>query len=68
MHLIIWAMELIDLCLECVESFPRLREVARLREAVVDYFFGDNEFSSSDDLWRNYFDHFYYAARQVRAR
>ncbi len=62
------ALELIDLSLECAELFPRLREVARLREAIVDYFWGDNEFSSSEALWRSYFDHFNYAAQQSRAR
>jgi hypothetical protein len=62
------ALELIDLSLDCTESFPRLREVARLREAIVDYFFGENDFSSSEALWRNYFDHFNYAARQEHVR
>lgn len=38
------ALELIDLSLECAESFPRLREVARLREAIVDYFGGITSF------------------------
>ena len=52
------------LSLECADSFPRLREIARVREAVVDYFFGDNSFSSSDALWRKYFDHFAYAGRK----
>ena len=58
------ALELLDLSLECADSFPRLREIARVREAVVDYFFGDNSFSSSDALWRKYFDHFAYASRK----
>ena len=58
------ALELLDLSLDCAESFPRLRELARLRETVVDFFFGSNEFSSSEDLWRKYFDHFNYAARK----
>jgi hypothetical protein len=62
------ALELIDLSLECMDSLPGLREVARLREAIVDYFFCDNEYSSSEALWRSYFDHFNYAARQARAR
>ena len=62
------ALELIDLSLECAELFPRLREMARLREAIVDYFWGDNEFSSSEILWRSYFDYFNYAAQQSRAR
>jgi hypothetical protein len=58
------ALELLDLSLDCADSFPRLKELARLREAVVDFFFGDNEFSSSKALWRSYFDHFNYAARK----
>ena len=58
------ALELLDLSLACAESFPQLKELARLREAVVDYFFGSNEFSSSETLWRKYFDHFNYAARK----
>jgi len=62
------ALELIDLSLECKGSLPRLREVARMREAVVDHFFGDNEYSSTEALWRSYFDHFNYAAQRSRAR
>ena len=58
------ALELLDLSLDCAGSFPRLKELARLREAVVDYFFGSNRFASSEILWRNYFDHFNYAARK----
>jgi hypothetical protein len=62
------ALELIDLSLDSGGPFPRLREMARLREAVVDYFWGDNEFSSSEDLWRGYFDRFNYLAQKRRAR
>jgi len=60
------ALELIDLSLDCMESLPRLREVARLRETVVDFFWGDNQFASSEALWRAYFDHFNHAARNAR--
>jgi len=58
------ALELIDLSLEALETFPRLKEMARLREAVVDYFYGSNQFASSEILWRKYFDRFNYAARR----
>jgi len=58
------ALELLDLSLECAGSFSQLKEMARLREAVVDYFYGENRFSSSEILWRKYFDHFNYAARK----
>ena len=58
------ALELLELSIDCAESFPRLKELARLREAVVDFFYGTNEFASSGILWRKYFDHFNYAARK----
>jgi len=57
------ALELIDLSLDCASSRSRLRELARLREAVVDFFAGDNQFQSSDASWRKYFLPFAYAVR-----
>ncbi|MBI4430915.1 MAG: hypothetical protein HY587_04290 [Candidatus Omnitrophica bacterium] len=58
------ALELFDLSLSSARSFPRLKEFARLREAVVDYFLGTNQFSSSETLWRKYFDPFNHLARK----
>lgn len=58
------ALELIDLSLDSIKLFSRIRELARLREAVVDYFWGSNQFSSSEKLWRKYFGHFNYALRK----
>lgn len=57
-------LELLDLTLEGVTSFARLKELTRLREAVVDYFFGNNQFKSTEALWRKYFSCFTYAARK----
>jgi len=57
------ALELIDLTLGVVKAPSRIKELTRLREAVVDYFLGTNQFSSSEVLWRKYFDHFAYALR-----
>ena len=57
------ALELIDLTLEDLRNRGRLKEVARVREAIVDYFFGSNQFMSSEALWRRYFMSFAYAAR-----
>ncbi len=58
------ALELIDLTLDSAKGLARLREVARVREAVVDYFFGTNRCGSSEALWRKYFACFAYAARK----
>ena len=58
------ALELLDLSLSSDTIFSHIRELARLREAIVDYFYGSNQFSSSETLWRKYFDHFNYALRK----
>lgn len=58
------ALELIDLTLENGNSRSRLKELARVREAVVDYFWGTNQFKSSEASWRKYFSQFAYAARR----
>jgi hypothetical protein len=58
------ALELIDLSLKCPHEHSQLKEVARLREALVDYFTGSNEFKSTESSWRNYFFLFTYAARK----
>jgi len=58
------ALELVDLTLDSVKGFPRLKELARLREAIVDYFFGTNQFMSTETSWRRYFLSFTYAARK----
>lgn len=61
------ALELLDLSLGAGHSYPRLKELARVREALVDDLLGSNEFGSSDALWRSYFDHFNYVAAANRA-
>ena len=58
------ALELIDLSLESVSGLPRLKELARTREAMVDYFAGTNQCGSTDDSWRKYFLYFTYAVRK----
>ena len=58
------ALELVDLTLDCAMSFARLKELARVREAIVDYFSGSNQYMSTESLWRKYFSCFTYAARR----
>ncbi|MDI6792287.1 MAG: hypothetical protein QME81_05390 [bacterium] len=57
------ALELLELTVSDVKNKKRLKELTRLYEALVDYFYFDNQFSSSDKLWQNYFFAFSYAAR-----
>jgi hypothetical protein len=58
------SLELMDLSLECASSFSHLKELARLREALVDYFYGTNQFMSDETLWKKYFAYFTFAARK----
>ncbi len=58
------ALELMDLTLGGITSLPRLKEISRVREALVDYFFGTNQFMSTESSWKKYFSHFTYAARR----
>lgn len=60
------ALELLDLTLDSVTGMARRKEVSRVREAVVDFFMGSNEFCSTDKSWRGYFLPFTYAARRLR--
>ncbi len=48
------ALELVDLTLDSTKEFPRLKEVARMREMLVDYLFGTNEYQSTEKSWRQY--------------
>lgn len=57
------ALELLDLTIADQRNRGRLKELTRVREILVDSFFGDNQFSSSDKSWRSYFYPFNYAAR-----
>lgn len=57
------ALELLDLTITCDKNRKRLKELTRVREALVDYFESDNQFSSSDKLWQKYFFAFNYSAR-----
>ena len=58
------ALELVDLTLDSATGFARFKELARMREAIVDYFSGSNEFRSTESSWKRYFSHFTYAARR----
>ena len=56
------ALELIDLTRLDPKNKKRLRELCRLREVLVDWFF-ENQYRSTDKSWQNYFYCFNYLAR-----
>jgi len=49
------ALELIDLTMADEKNRRRLVEISRVRESLADYFVGRNDYSSSDQIWKNYF-------------
>lgn len=62
------ALELTDLTLMTRPDPARMRELARMRAALIDYFAGTNSFASSDKNWLTYFNAFTFAAARERDR
>ena len=60
------ALELIDLTLDDPRHKGRLREIARAREAWVDFYANGNAYGTTEESWRKYFLEFAYAARRNR--
>jgi len=61
---VVRALELIALTIDNVTVASHIKELTRLREVILDYFYGDNEFRSSETQWERYFNHFNLAARK----
>ena len=57
------ALELMDFTMGDRKNRNRLREIARVREALADYFAFENIYQSSDEKWKSYFIAFNFAAR-----
>ena len=49
------ALELLGLTIADPKNKGRLKEMTRVREALLDYFQGPNDFGSSPATWRSYF-------------
>lgn len=65
------ALELLDLTLADPrqrQSPGRLREIARAREVVADFFAGSNQYGSTGPSLQKYFDAYAVAARRVTSR
>jgi len=62
------ALELLDLTLADPrqrQSLARLREIARAREVVADFFAGPNQYGSTASSLQKYFDAYAMAARKA---
>jgi hypothetical protein len=58
------ALELIDLTVLDKKNKNSLKEILRVREALIDYFMGENIYKSSDIIWEKYFHFFNLSARK----
>jgi len=64
------ALELIDLTLDDPRhrsSVARLREICRVREVLLDFLVGPNQYGSTEVTLKRYFDAFAVAARRATA-
>lgn len=57
------ALELLDLTLASHLTFAQLKELARVRECLVDDFYGENIYKSTPSAWQKYFYAFTVACR-----
>jgi hypothetical protein len=57
------ALELLDLTIQDPKYKGRgaFKELVRTREALKDYFLGDNQYHTTDEIWHNYFLQFNFA-------
>lgn len=63
------ALELLSLTIADPKNRgARLKELVRTREALIDHFMFDNEYSSTDELWEKYFFGFNYAAAMSKTK
>jgi len=62
------SLELMDFTISDSNNINRLGELCRLREVLVDYFFADNQYKSTDILWQKYFRAFTWRANLLAGK
>ena len=63
------ALELLDFTIADPKNRKgTLKEILRVREALIDHFVYDNEYGTTDEFWQSYFFDFNYAAALQRGR
>lgn len=58
------ALELLDFTIDDKKNKNSLKEILRVREALVDFVMGENMYKSSDKIWEKYFSYFNAIARK----
>lgn len=63
------ALELLDATVADPKNRKgNLKEILRVREALIDYFMYNNEYQTTDEFWYQYFYDFNYAAAVARGK
>lgn len=58
------ALELLNLSISTQKTLARTKELARVKETLLDYFWGNNQYRSQPQKISKYFYHFNYLARK----
>ena len=58
------AVELFGVTMNDPKNMGRLKEIARAKEMLVDWYLGENIHKSSEEQWQKYFLQFAVASRQ----
>jgi len=61
-------LELLDFAIADPKNKKRHKELFRIKEALLDYFYGDNQYGYTDEAWQQYFYWYAYAAAVQRGR
>ena len=62
------ALKLLELTIIDPKNVTRLREIVVVKQLVIDDFFGNNEFKSTDELWHKYFAFFEHLVKTGQER
>jgi hypothetical protein len=58
------ALELLDLSIDNFTKAFHLKELVRVREALVDFYLEAGHFKATAESWKKYFSHFTFAVRK----
>ncbi len=61
-------LELLQFTIEDPKNEKRRKELFRIKEALLDYFYGNNQYGYTDQAWQQYFYCFAYASALRRGR
>ncbi|MGE0009413.1 MAG: hypothetical protein AB7F19_02635 [Candidatus Babeliales bacterium] len=61
-------LELLDLTIKDPKNKNRRKELFRIKEALLDYFYGNNQYGFTDEAWQQYFYCYAYASAIQKGR